>query len=161
MSPNLRLEASGSPTGLRRLLFRSPIPLFRLRLGFLFGKRFVMLEHQGRTSGKTRRTVLEVVADHPDAVYVAAGWGAKAQWLRNIVADPHVTVYLGSSRFRTFAERIDPVEAGAAIAEYAAAHPKTLARLAAFMLEDPGEGPQEQARRLAASVPFVRLPKTR
>ena len=37
--PELRLERSGTPTGLMRLLYRSPILLYRAWLGFLFGMR--------------------------------------------------------------------------------------------------------------------------
>ena len=157
--PHLRLEGSGSPTGLKRLLFRSPIPLFRARLGFLFGKRFLMLEHTGRKTGETRRTVLEVVANRDDAVYVAAGWGSAAQWLKNVRADPNVVFYLGSKRHHTVAEMVPEEEAMELMTEYAEAHPRALERLAAFMLEDPGKGAAEQARRVAAAVPMVRLAK--
>lgn len=156
----LRLERAGSPTGLNRLLFRTPIPLFRARLGFLFGRRFVMLEHTGRKTGRTRRTVLEVVASHPDAVYVAAAWGSKAQWLKNVEADPNVAFFLGSRRYETVAELVPKEEALSVLNEYARAHPRVLGRLAAFMLDDPGETTSEQARRIAESVPIVRLPRT-
>lgn len=156
----LRLERSGSPTGLTRLLFRAPVALFRARLGFFLGKRFVMIEHTGRKTGKTRRTVLEVVAVHRNAVYVAAAWGAKAQWLKNIEANPSIVFYLGSKRYETTAEMVSDDEALEVMGEYARAHPRALDRLAAFMLDDPGDTAAEQARRVAESVPMVRLPKT-
>jgi deazaflavin-dependent oxidoreductase (nitroreductase family) len=156
----LRLERSGSPTGIKRLLFRSPIPLFRARLGFLLGRRFLMLEHTGRKSGQTRRTVLEVVASHPDAVYVAAAWGEKAQWLQNVRANAEVVVYHGSTRFRANAEPVTADEARGLMAEYARRYPRALGRLAAFMLDDPGKTPAEQAERVAAQVPMVRLPRS-
>lgn len=156
----MRLERSGSPKGWRRFFFRIPIPLYRARLGFLFGKRFTMLEHIGRKSGATRRTVLEVVASHDDAIYVAAAWGRKAQWLKNVQSDPTVGFYLGSRRYQTRAEMVTVDEAGSIVGEYAASHPRALDRLAAFMLDEPGDTPDEQARRIAESVPMVRLPKT-
>ena len=155
----LRLERSGSPTGIKRLFFRAPIPLYRAHLGFLLGKRFLMLEHTGRKSGQTRRTILEVVANHPDAVYVAAGWGARAQWLKNVKANPEVVVYLGSRRFRTSARIVTTNRARAVMGEYAAHHSRALDRLAAFMLADPGKTPEEQAEVVAANVPMVSLPK--
>ena len=157
--PSLRLERSGSPTGIMRLLLRSPIPIFRARLGFLFGKRFVMLEHTGRKSGQTRRTVLEVVANHPDAVYVAAGWGSSAQWLKNIRADPNVVFYLGSRRHPAVAEMVTEDRALSVMRQYAARHGRALERIAGFMLDDPGKTAQEQAKRIAETVPMVRLPK--
>lgn len=119
-----------------------------------------MLEHKGRKSGQTRRTVLEVVASHRDAVFVAAAWGSKAQWLKNVEADPRVAFHLGSKRYETLAEFVPKGEALSVMNEYALAHPGALDRLAAFMLDDPGETTTEQARRIADTVPIVRLPRT-
>ena len=48
------------PAGLTRFLFRVPIHLYRLRLGWLFGSRLLLLNHIGRVSGKPRQTILEV-----------------------------------------------------------------------------------------------------
>ncbi|MGH8914345.1 MAG: nitroreductase family deazaflavin-dependent oxidoreductase [Acidimicrobiia bacterium] len=98
----------------------------------------MMLEHRGGTSGKTRRTVLEVVAKRRKAFYVAAPWKSKAQWLQNIVADPHVVVHCGFRRFGTVARVIDSEEARSVLDEYATKHPGTFRSLAAFMLDDPG-----------------------
>jgi hypothetical protein len=39
-----------------RGLVRAPIWLYRLRLGFLFGRRMLLLEHIGRKSGARRWT---------------------------------------------------------------------------------------------------------
>ena len=156
-----KLEREGSPTGWKRLLFRAPIPLYRARLGFLFGHRFVLLEHTGRNTGETRRTVLESVVDDPDAVYVAAAWGAEAQWLKNVGADPRVVFHLGSRRYRCDAERVSHEAARALMSRYAMEHPRALQALARFMLDDPGSGPLEQASQIATHIPMVRLSKTR
>lgn len=80
-----------------------------------------MLEHTGRKSAK-RRVVLEVVADHEEAVYVAAGWRSKA-----------------------VAEMVTKEEALELMNEYARANPRILDRLAEFMLDDPADTPEEQA----------------
>lgn len=154
-----RLERQGSPKGWQRALFRAPIFLYRAGLGFLLGKRFTMLEHKGRKTGETRRTVLEVVVDDPDAVYVAAAWGERAQWLQNIEADPRVAFFVGSHRYQTQAEIVDREKALAVVGRYADEHPKALDRLARFMLDDPGDTPEAQAERVAKSIPMVRLPK--
>ena len=72
------------PTGLPRLLFRLPIPAYRLHLGWLFGRRLLLLNHTGRVTGQPRQAVLEV-ADHDaaDGSYVvASGWGTGAAWYR-------------------------------------------------------------------------------
>lgn len=49
------------PHPLLRPLFRAPALLYRLGLGRLLGRRFLLLEHRGRTTGRLRRTPLEVV----------------------------------------------------------------------------------------------------
>ncbi|MGA7229295.1 MAG: nitroreductase family deazaflavin-dependent oxidoreductase, partial [Acidimicrobiia bacterium] len=133
-----KLESKGSPSGLQRLLFRAPIWLYQARLGFLLGKRFCMIEHRGRKTGRMRRTVLEVVARSGGSIYVAAAWGRKAEWLKNLKADPHVVVHSAGSRYETKAIVIDLDRAHIVLSDYADHHPKTLRSLARFMLEDPG-----------------------
>ncbi|MBN9619856.1 MAG: nitroreductase family deazaflavin-dependent oxidoreductase, partial [Actinobacteria bacterium] len=84
-----------------RWIVRAPIWAYRARLGALFGSRLVLLEHRGRVSGARRYVVLEVVATPgPNTVVVASGFGARAQWYRNIQVDPHVRVTRGSHRSR-------------------------------------------------------------
>ncbi|WP_198407337.1 nitroreductase family deazaflavin-dependent oxidoreductase [Nocardia terpenica] len=82
-----------------RRLVRAPIPLYRAGLGPLLGARMLMLEHLGRRSGARRYVVLEVV-DHPGpGEYVlVSGFGPKAQWYRNIRAQPRVRVWTGRRR---------------------------------------------------------------
>lgn len=118
-----------------------------------------MLEHTGRKSGLVRRTILEVVVNHPDAVYVAAAWGSKAQWLANLKAEPRSRIYLGSRSYETSAEMVSRDAAGEVMAEYAQRHPKALAKLAAFMLDEPASKAEGQAAQVADLVPIVRLRK--
>lgn len=53
------------PSGVSRALFRAPIYLYRLGLGWLFGKRILLLNHIGRISGTQRQVILEVVEHDP------------------------------------------------------------------------------------------------
>ena len=46
-----------------RWLVRAPIWLYRAGLGFVFGSRFLLLQHRGRRTGQVRQVMLEVV-DH-------------------------------------------------------------------------------------------------
>lgn len=92
-----------------------------------------------------------------DEIYVAAAWGAKAHWLKNVKANPDVRFYLGSIRYKAKAKLVSSAEAVPVIEEYSAGHPRALKNLAAFMLEDPGETAAEQASRVAALVLLVRF----
>lgn len=109
-----------------RRLVRAPIWLYRARLGFLFGSRLLMLEHIGRTSGRRRYVVLEVVdRPSPDRWIVAAGFGEHAQWLRNTEVNPNVRIYRSSRKAApAIASRLDPTAAAAALRRYAAVHPR-------------------------------------
>lgn len=114
-----------------RRLMRAPIWIYKARAGALFGSRILMLEHIGRKSGTPRYAVLEVT-DHPsaDTYVVASGFGRKAQWFRNIQANPRVRVYAGSHAPRRAAARIlDQDEAERTLAAYRTRHPKAWERM--------------------------------
>ncbi|OBH85592.1 nitroreductase family deazaflavin-dependent oxidoreductase [Mycobacterium scrofulaceum] len=114
-----------------RRLVRAPIWLFKARAGALFGSRMLMLEHTGRNSGARRYAVLEVV-DHPaPATYVvASGFGRKAQWFRNIEAQPRVRVYAGSRAPRRGTARVmTQDEVDRTLAAYRSRHPRAWERM--------------------------------
>jgi deazaflavin-dependent oxidoreductase (nitroreductase family) len=123
------------PRGLARLAFRLPIWLYRARLGWLLGYRFVLLTHIGRKSGQERKSVLEVVRyDKANgACVVASGWGHKSDWFKNITANPNITFQVASRRSAGIAERLSPEAAAQELADYARRHPAAFRELAAFM----------------------------
>ncbi|OBF99562.1 nitroreductase family deazaflavin-dependent oxidoreductase [Mycolicibacter sinensis] len=124
-----------------RRLTRAPIWLYRARLGGLFGGRLLMLEHLGRKSGAVRRVVLEVI-DRPgaDRYIVASGFGDRAQWFRNITANPRVRVYAGSRRPAPATARVlDQREADRVLGDYIARHPRTWEQFSAVLGQTLGE----------------------
>ncbi len=126
------LPARGAATLLRtRWLVRAPVWLYRARLGAVLGRRLLMLQHTGRTSGLPRYVVLEVV-DHPtpDRWIVVSGFGERAQWYRNVRHDPQVRLYVGSRRpVPAVATRLDPDDGGQVLERYADEHPQAWSRL--------------------------------
>ncbi|HSS23515.1 MAG TPA: nitroreductase family deazaflavin-dependent oxidoreductase [Mycobacterium sp.] len=125
-SPSLFARIGGRLLRSRRLV-RAPICIYQARAGGLFGSRILMLEHIGRKSGARRYAVLEVV-DHPapNTYVVASGFGRKAQWFRNIQANPRVRVYAGSRAPAPAAARVlDQQEADRMLAAYRNRHPRT------------------------------------
>jgi len=128
--PPSQLAAIGARILRSRLLMRAPIWIFRIRAGAMLGSRLLMLEHVGRTSGVRRYVVLEVV-DHPtpDSYVVASGFGEKAQWFRNIKANPRVRIYTGSRAPLAATARImAQQEADRALGAYASRHPRAWER---------------------------------
>lgn len=144
------------PRGLTRLIVRMPIWLYRLRLGWLFGSRFLLLTHQGRRTGVQRRTVLEVISHDRDSdiYYVAAAWGERAQWLRNLEANPEATVTVGRRRFQAGARIITAEDAERVFLEYGEQHRMGMRALGRLLgSTDPHE--------LADALPIVALKPNR
>ena len=110
---------AGRKTALQRFL-RAPVYLYRWRFGWLLGKRFLLLNHIGRCSGRRHQTVLEIVeyrkADH-EAI-VMSGWGRDADWLRNIEARPGEIVIIGCDEFVASHRFLDEEEAIRALEKY-------------------------------------------
>ena len=133
MSPQTSSAAVACAARLIRIrwIVRAPVWLYRARLGFVFGSRLLMLEHTGRKTGIRRYVILEAV-DHPDpgTYVVAAGFGDRAQWLRNVRASPRVCVYTGSRRpVPATARPLTREETAAALTAYARRHPRAWAAL--------------------------------
>jgi deazaflavin-dependent oxidoreductase (nitroreductase family) len=77
--------------GGRRWLFKAPLYAWRLGLGALMPPTFVLLTTRGRKSGLPRRTMVESTLVDGN-YYVISAWGERADWLKNIEADPNVTL---------------------------------------------------------------------
>ncbi|MGV0788297.1 nitroreductase family deazaflavin-dependent oxidoreductase [Mycolicibacterium sp. XJ2] len=118
------LVGAGTKALRSRRLMRAPIGLYRARLGFIFGSRILLLEHIGRKSGRTRQVVLEVLdRPHPDAYIVASGFGTRAQWYRNVQAEPRVRVSVGARvSMPAIARPLSTGEADAALRRYVDRH---------------------------------------
>ena len=123
-----------------RRLVCAPIWIYKARAGALLSSRLLMLEHIGRKSGAWRNVVLEVV-DHPtpETFIVASGFGSKAQWFRNIEANPRVRVYAGSRAPADATARVlDRHEADSVLAAYRARHPRAWAQFKPVLEETLG-----------------------
>jgi deazaflavin-dependent oxidoreductase (nitroreductase family) len=123
-----------------RWVVRAPIWVFRARLGAVFGRRLVMIEHIGRSSGLRRHVVLEVVdRPGPGSWVVVAGLGRRAQWFRNVEADPRVRVYRGShAPVAALARRLGPGAVAVSLGRYADAHPRAWTTLRRVLEESLG-----------------------
>ncbi|UOE21837.1 nitroreductase family deazaflavin-dependent oxidoreductase [Thermobifida halotolerans] len=151
-----------TPTGASRLLFRLPVHLYRIGLGWLFGRRLLLLNHIGRVSGKKRRVVVEVVERDPDAgtYTVCSGFGPKAAWYRNLMATPDVTIQVGVRTAEVTAVPLPPEEAGEVLVRYARRRPRTARGLTRFMGFET-DGSEAAYRRAGTALPFVRfVPRT-
>ncbi|MET8800263.1 nitroreductase family deazaflavin-dependent oxidoreductase [Nocardia sp. NPDC004568] len=134
-----------------RWFVRSPIWLFRARLGFLFGGRLLLLEHIGRKSGAARYVVLETVdRPGPGSVIIASGFGDTAQWYRNLLAEPQCRVSIGLHyRLSAEARVLERARAAEVLAGYRVRHPRAYRKLSGLIEEATGRGIE--------TVPLVEL----
>ncbi|MBI4758974.1 MAG: nitroreductase family deazaflavin-dependent oxidoreductase [Chloroflexi bacterium] len=77
--------------------------LYALGLGPLVGRFVLLLTTRGRKTGLLRVTPLQY-EEIDGAILVGSSRGTKADWYRNILADPHVFVTVKSRKFRGLAE---------------------------------------------------------
>jgi len=79
--------------------------LYSIGFGPLIGKMILLLKTKGRKTGLPRVTPLQY-EEIKGAYYVGSMRGTKADWFRNVIANPNVEVCVGSKRFEATAELI-------------------------------------------------------
>lgn len=77
--------------GLMKWFFKMPMYVWRMGYGFLLGRWFLILTTTGRKSGLPRHTPLQYFGGC-ERKYVVSGWGEKAQWYKNMMTYPNVTI---------------------------------------------------------------------
>ena len=111
-----------------------------MKLGFLFGERFIHLKHWGRKSGQLKETVIEVIdQDKTNGVlYSASGFGTQSQWFKNISVNNAVFVTLRNTEFEASASVLSADEATEVLLRYVKVHPnsiKSVARLSGYEMD--------------------------
>jgi deazaflavin-dependent oxidoreductase (nitroreductase family) len=155
LGPNLRWLKS-KPARVLRLAFRLPVYLYRLNLGWLLGHRFLLLVHRGRRSGLLHETVLEVLLHDPatSESVVLSAWAEKADWYRNIEANPGLEVRSGGQRYVPEQRFLAEEENHAVISDYGRRHPLAF-RVFARVFGYPLEGTEAARREVARSLRLV------
>lgn len=104
-----------------KVISKPPRFAYALGLGPYIGKLVLLLTTTGRKTGLSRVTPLQY--EQIDGKYfVASAFGDRADWYRNILADPDVRVCVGRKKFKAIAEpSTDPVRI-ADFLEYRLAH---------------------------------------
>jgi deazaflavin-dependent oxidoreductase (nitroreductase family) len=145
--------------GLLRIGLHMPVYLYRAKLGWLLGDRFLSLTTVGRKSGQPHQIVLEVVLHDKlsGTYYIASGWGEKADWFRNIQANPKVTVVVGSRRFEAQAVRVAPQETEHILLTYAKQHPYAARYLSGVLTGEKFHSPQDLATSIANYAPLIAI----
>lgn len=105
-------------------IFKLPISLYRLHLGWMLGTRFMQITHVGRYSGKVRRTILAVLRfdEKTKEIYAVSAWKG-SDWFYNIQASPALQVETGFVRYVPIQRTLSPEEISATFIAYRKRHP--------------------------------------
>ena len=146
------------PKGIARLFMRFPILLYRIGLGGIFGKRFLLLNHTGRKSGLPRQVVIEVpyYDANTNTYYVNSGFGPKSDWYRNILKQPENTIQVGNKTYPIRAEVLTPDEGAKIMLKFVKAYPweaKSIARAVGYTVD----GSDEDWLALGKEMIFIAL----
>ncbi len=159
--PSPKSLFSTPPSGGLRLLLRLPIALYRLRLGWLLGQRFVLLQHIGRKSGQVRKTVLEVIGHDraSDTYYIVSAWGKQANWYQNLLANPTITIQVGRRHLQICAEPLSPAEGARVLLDYRQKHPLATRALSRVLTGAnlAKASPEELEHMVQKSLPIIAL----
>jgi len=144
------------PRGWKASLWRAPIWFYRMGLGALLGKRFLLLTHTGRKSGQSRQAILEIVKidSQSHTFYTVSGFGEKSHWFQNIMHTPDVTIQVGRRKMPVRAERLSLEDGEAILSDYARQHPTALRELSKI-LNIPFDGSPESIHAMAQALPVV------
>jgi deazaflavin-dependent oxidoreductase (nitroreductase family) len=137
-------------------LMKLPGVLYSLGLGSLVGRLVLVLTTTGRKSGLPRATPLQY-EEVGNVIYVASARGQRADWFRNIVADPRAEVQIGSRRFRGLAE---PITDPACIADFLEMRLRRHPRMIGAMLRGeglPARPDRSQLEQFAAKIAVVAI----
>ncbi len=107
-------------------LFRA---VYALGLGPIVGRWILLLTTTGRKTGRKRVTALQY-EEVDGAYWLGSSRGTRADWYRNLVAEPIVEVQVRSVRFRGRAEAISDAKRVADFLELRLArHPRMIGRI--------------------------------
>jgi deazaflavin-dependent oxidoreductase (nitroreductase family) len=90
------------------------------------------------------------------AYLVASGFGEKADWYKNVMVHPDITIQVGRRQMAAHAERLPLPQATEVMLDYSRRHPATLRTLAG-LLGYHSDGSEADVRFLAGVIPILAL----
>jgi deazaflavin-dependent oxidoreductase (nitroreductase family) len=140
---------------LMRLVFKTPVWLYRLGLHWLAPRGVLILVTTGRRTGKIRLTALEYGYDPERREYfLMSGWGGQSDWYRNARANPRVEIWRGRLRQRGLARSATDEEVVQVMLEVLAVNPGA-ARIWSSHSGVKYNGTRESLHRMAPAFPSL------
>lgn len=119
--------AGKRPSRLWRLFFRIPLHLYNVGLrGWErhIGVQLMKVTTRGRRTGRPHSVLVDVIRHDQaeDAYYVSAAYGERADWVRNIRAEPIFRAQVGRRFFDAEARRVPGKDAEELLMAYIEGH---------------------------------------
>ena len=138
-------------------IFKIPILYYKLGLGWMLEKRFLLLATTGRKTGNLHFTPLEFVFNPQEDWYrVSPGWGGNTDWYKNVLHNPHVAVQVGHRKFTAVAEPVPLEEVAETLLATSRRHPG-MDKVWNRWSDIPLDGSDESYLHAARFFPSVRL----
>jgi deazaflavin-dependent oxidoreductase (nitroreductase family) len=148
---------------LRRWLFRIPLLLHRAGIRGVervLGIDWIVLTTTGRRSARPHVVMLDVVGHHApgDVYYVQPADGRRADWVRNVAADPTVTAEVGGRTFRARVDDVTGAEGAEVVLHFIRTHP-LYARVIVWFVRyvDRVDVPDDELRGALATTPVFAI----
>lgn len=152
-----RLVPATGPGPLFKWLFKVPVFLDKIGLGWLNSPHFLILTTTGRKTGLLRQTPLEYRYEpESDTYIIMAGWGGHTDWYRNISAHPRVHVSLKGRQFAAHAEPLLAEEVAALMGEAIRINPDAI-KIWSRWAGRPLDGSYQSLLGVAKHFPSLRL----
>jgi deazaflavin-dependent oxidoreductase (nitroreductase family) len=116
------------PSRMLKFFFKVPVWLHKMGLGGwerLIGAQWMFITTIGRKTGKRRETMVDVM-DYDkaaDTYYIEAAYGARADWYKNIQANPTFEAQVGRRKFKAHAGALSTDGAGELLVQFFRAKP--------------------------------------
>jgi deazaflavin-dependent oxidoreductase (nitroreductase family) len=150
------------PGPVLRAAYRAPVLIYRAGLGRLLRRRFLMISHVGRRTGRGYDTVVEVVdyLEPSDEFVVLSGYGRSSDWFCNLEAGGARAVTVGARTFRPEVRHLTEDEAATAVERYERRHwliDPAMRRMLTWLLGWQYTATEEDRRRMVRQLPVLGL----
>jgi deazaflavin-dependent oxidoreductase (nitroreductase family) len=111
------------PNTLLKFFFKAPLFMHKLGLGGwerIIGAQWMLIRTTGRKTGKRRETLVDVMDYNQatDTYYIEAAYGSRADWYKNIKANPTFEAQVGRRKFQANAVELTEKDTGEMLVQF-------------------------------------------
>jgi deazaflavin-dependent oxidoreductase (nitroreductase family) len=116
------------PNALQKFFFKVPVWFHKIGFGGwerMIGAQWMLITTIGRKSGKPREAMVDVMDYNAtsDTYYIEAAYGSRADWVRNIEANPRFKAQVGRRKFYAHMSTLSNEDAGELVVKFFRAKP--------------------------------------